>query len=101
MTYKPVVPLSVYLSEKCKSESIIVENQIFVLCSSQQLIGNLKLPRAYRRRHGRGRLGQSGRKKHIIWCVTYRQMGISSVKKREILFPAPAGETCSTGATLT
>lgn len=48
MTYKPVVPLSVYLSEKCKSESIIGENQVFVLCSSQQLIGNLKLPRAYR-----------------------------------------------------
>lgn len=46
MLYKPEVPSYVYLSEKHKSESIIVEDQIFVLCSYQQLTGNLKLPRA-------------------------------------------------------
>jgi len=48
MLYKPEFPLYVYLSEKYKSESIIMEDQTFVLCSSQQLTGDLKLPRAYK-----------------------------------------------------
>lgn len=78
-----------------------MEDQISILCGSQQPVGNLKLPRAYKEEIWKSNVSTVWKEKAYNLVRNLQTDVHFKCEKEKHCFPAPAGETRSTGATLT